>query len=447
MKLIERREYLDKLIHVIGTPDIKVITGVRRSGKSKLLEAFCAYLERTRPGANIIHINFNLLEFEELLDYKALNRYITGNYRQGAENFVLIDEVQMCEGFEKTVNSLHASEKYDIYITGSNAFLLSSDLATLFTGRTFEVKVYPFSFREYMEYFPGHPLYDAFDQYVLEGGMSGSYVYQDTQAKYDYIADVFDTLVVRDIRQKYKIRNPVLMDRIVDFLMDNLSNLTSIRGISDTLKHNSETIDHKTVGRYINYLCNAFAFYKVRRYDIRGKKYLASNDKYYLSDHTFRYAKLGTRNMDYGRVLENIVAIELMRRGYEVYAGVLYKKEIDFVAVRRSEKLYIQVSDNISDEKTFQREVGSLLQIGDAYPKMLLARTRHDAYQYEGVQIIDLAKWLITDSTKPEQVSFLTAAQEKDLSKRIREMSEEEIEEGLQRGELSVADIHNALKS
>ena len=184
------------------------------------------------------------------------------------------------------------------------------------------------------------------------------------------------------------------MDRIVDFLMDNLSNLTSVRGISDTIKHNSEKIDHKTVGRYINYLCNAFAFYKVRRYDIRGKKYLASNDKFYLSDHAFRYAKLGTRNMDYGRVLENIVAIELMRRGYEVYAGVLYKKEIDFVAIRRSEKLYIQVSDNISDEKTFQREVGSLLQIKDAYPKILLARTRHDTYQYEGVQIIDLAVWL-----------------------------------------------------
>jgi len=435
MKLIERSEYLNKLIHVVGTPDIKVITGVRRSGKSKLLEAFCSYLERSRPDANIIHINFNLLDFDDLLDYKALNRYITEHYRQGTENFVLIDEVQMCANFEKTVNSLHASEKYDIYITGSNAFLLSSDLATLFTGRTFEVKVYPFSFQEYMAYFPGQPLYDAFDRYMLEGGMSGSYVYQDGQDKYDYIADVFDTLIVRDIRQKYKIRNPVLMDRIVDFLMDNLSNLTSVRGISDTLKHYSEKIDHKTVGRYIGYLCNAFAFYKVRRYDIRGKKYLASNDKYYLSDHTFRYAKLGTRNMDYGRVLENIVAIELMRRGYEIYAGVLYKKEIDFVAIKRSEKLYIQVSDNISDEKTFQREVGSLLQIGDAYPKMLLARTRHDNYQYEGVQIVDVARWLMASSSKSEQTQG------------VGERPEKEIMERLERGELSVADAFNASKN
>lgn len=447
MKLIERSEYLNKLIHVVGTPDIKVITGVRRSGKSKLLEAFCAYLERSKPDANIIHINFNLLDFDELLDYKALNQYVTGHYRQGADNFVLIDEVQMCEGFEKTVNSLHASEKYDIYITGSNAFLPSSDLATLFTGRTFEVKVYPFSFQEYMEYFPGQPLYDAFDRYMLEGGMSGSYVYQDAQDKYDYIADVFDTLIVRDIRQKYRIRNPVLMDRIVDFLMDNLSNLTSIRSISDTLKHDSEKIDHKTVGRYISYLCNAFAFYKVRRYDIRGKKYLASNDKYYLSDHTFRYAKLGTRNMDYGRVLENIVAMELMRRGYEIYAGVLYKKEIDFVAIRRSEKIYIQVSDNISDEKTFQREVGSLLQIRDAYPKVLLARTRHDAYQYEGVQIIDVAKWLIADPDKPRQASIPALDQVENRAQRIREMSKEEIEEKLKQGALTVAEIHNALQS
>ena len=395
MKLIDRDEYLQKLINVIGTPDIKVITGVRRSGKSKLLEAFKQYVTNNVANANIIHINFNLTKYENLKEYHALNDYIEGLYEEGKENLVFIDEVQMCPNFEITINSLHAMEKYDLYITGSNAFLLSSDLATLFTGRTFEVKVFPFSFAEFIKYHGIPDRYIAFDRYLKEGGMAGSYLYKEPEAKYDYIADVFDTLIVRDIRKKYRIRNPELMNRIVDFLMDNISNLTSARNISDTLVSNKDKINHKTVGAYMQYLCNAFAFYKIRRYDIQGKKYLSSNNKYYLSDHTFRYAKLGTKNMNYGRALENIVAIELLRRGYEVYVGVLYKKEIDFVAVKRNEKIYIQVSDNISDEKTFSREVDPLLHIKDAYPKMIIARTRYEAYQYEGIQIIDIADWLL----------------------------------------------------
>ena len=395
MKLITRNHYLDKLKNVMGTPDIKVITGVRRSGKSKLLEAFKEYIQSELSNANIIQINFNLPDYDELLTYRALYDYVNEHYDSEKENYVLIDEVQMCEDFEKAINGLHASEKYDIYITGSNAFLLSSDLATLFTGRTFEIKVYPFSFDEYMRYFELQDKYEAFDKYVLEGGMSGSYLYKDQESKYDYIADVFDTLIVRDIRRKYKIRNVQLMDRIVDYLMDNISNLSSARNITNTLGSMDDKVHHTTVGSYMQYLCNAFAFYKIRRYDIKGKKYLSSNDKYYLSDHTFRYAKLGTKNMDYGRILENIVAIGLLRRGYEVYAGVLYKKEIDFVAIKRSEKMYIQVSDNISDKKTFEREVAPLLQIRDAYPKLIIARTRHDEFQYEGIRIIDIADWLL----------------------------------------------------
>ena len=394
MKLIERKDYLDKVINVMGTPDIKVITGVRRCGKSKLLEAFRAYVSANIPNANVIHINFNLPEFEKLNEYRALYDNINSRYKEGVENFVLIDEIQMCDNFEKAINGLHASEKFDIYITGSNAFLLSSDLATLFTGRTFEIKVYPFSFAEYVKYYGYADLYTAFDSYVTEGGMAGSYVYKDQQAKYDYIQEVFNTLIVRDIRTKYKIRNTALMDRLVDFLMDNISNLTSPRKISDTFNSFKDKINHNTVGAYMQYLCNAFAFYKVRRYDIKGKKYLSTTEKYYLCDHSFRYAKLGTKNMDYGRVLENIVAIELLRRGYEVYAGVLYKKEVDFVAIKRDEKIYIQVSDNITDEKTFQREVSPLLSITDAYPKMVIARTHHDDYQYEGVKVVDIANWL-----------------------------------------------------
>ena len=400
MKLIRREQYLEKIINVMGTPDVKVITGVRRSGKSKLLEAFKAHVQKSNTNANIIHINFNLPEYETLNGYKALYDYVNSSYQDGKENFVLIDEVQMCNDFEKAINGLHATEKFDIYITGSNAFLLSSDLATLFTGRTFEIKVYPFSFNEYMQYFELQDKYNAFDRYMIEGGMAGSYLYKDQEAKYDYIAEVFDTLIVRDIRRKYKIRNTQLMDRVVDFLMDNISNLSSARSITNTLTGVKEKVNHNTIGSYMQYLCNAFVFYKIRRYDIKGKKYLSSNDKYYLSDHTFRYAKLGTKNMDYGRILENIVAIELLRRGYEVYAGVLYKKEIDFVAVKRNEKIYIQVSDNISDEKTFEREISPLLQIKDAYSKMVIARTRHDEYQYEGVRIVDIADWLLNNGQK-----------------------------------------------
>ena len=395
MKLIERKQYLDKMIGVIGTPDIKVLTGVSRSGKSKLLEAFKTYVQKNIPNANIIHINFNLSKYDNLKEYKALNEYIENNFTEGKENFVLIDEIQMCDNFELCINNLHATEMYDIYITGSNAFLLSSDLATLFTSRTFEIKVYPFSFAEYVRYFELTDKYTAFDNYMLEGGMSGSYLYKDPEDKYDYIENVFDTLILRDIRQKYNIKNPALMDRISQFLMDNVSNLTSARSITDTLTSNKDKINHKTVGNYLQYLCNAFAFYKFRRYDIKGKKYLSSNDKYYLSDHTFRYAKFGTKNLDNGRVIENIVAMELLRRGYEVYAGVLYKKEIDFVALKRNEKIYIQVSDNITHPDTFKREVEPLLKIKDAYPKMIIARTRNPEYQYEGVKVVDVADWLL----------------------------------------------------
>ena len=395
MKLIERSSYLNKLINVIGTPDIKVITGIRRSGKSKLLEAFGAHILKTNENANIVHINFNLSKYDNLKEYKALNEYIENSYIEGKDNFVLIDEIQMCRSFELCINNLHATEMYDIYITGSNAFLLSSDLATLFTGRTFEIKVYPFSFAEYVDYFGFTDKYTAFDKYMLEGGMAGSYLYKEPEDKFDYIENVFDTLILRDIRQKYSIKNPDLMNRIAQFLMDNISNLTSARSIADTLVSNKDKINHKTVGKYLQYLCNAFAFYKFRRYDIKGKRYLTTNDKYYLSDHTFRYAKLGTKNSDSGRIIENIVAIELLRRGYEVYVGVLYKKEIDFVALKRSEKIYIQVSDNIALPETFKREVDPLLKIKDAYPKMIIARTHNPEYQYEGIKIIDVADWLL----------------------------------------------------
>lgn len=193
---------------------------------------------------------------------------------------------------------------------------------------------------------------------------------------------------------KYRFRNETLLNKLIDFLMDNIGNVTSIRTITDTLSSNKMKVDHKTVGKYIDALCKAFAFYRIRRYDIMGKRYLHSEDKYYLADPGFRFARLGTKNMDYGRVLENIVAIELLRRGFEVYVGVLHKKEIDFVAIKQGKKLYIQVANDISEPETFEREVSPLLNIKDAYPKLLIARTFQPAYQHEGIQVIDAAEWL-----------------------------------------------------
>lgn len=392
-----KRKYLQDVIDVMGTPDIKVITGVRRSGKSELLNMFIDYINENDINANIIYIDYNLDKFDELKQYKELIKYVSEKYNQDKNNFILIDEVQMCNDFEKAINNFHAEKKYDIYITSSNAFLLSSDLATLFTGRTYSIEVYPFSYQEFLEYHNLENNRGIFDRYVLEGGFSGSYLYKGMDKKYNYIKDVYKTMIVRDIVERNKIQNIPLLDSINDFLIDNISRLTSYRSLTDSLNANKVDTNDKTVGTYIKYLCEAFAFYRIRRYDIQGKKYLATQDKYYLSDHAVKYAIQGTKNMNYGSMYENIVAIELLRRGYEVYVGVLHEKEIDFVAMKRNEKIYIQVSDNIGNDfenDTFKREVTPLLQIKDAYPKMIIARTGHDDYQYEGVQIIDIANWL-----------------------------------------------------
>ena len=398
MKVLERKQFLQKLINSINTPDIKVITGIRRSGKSKLLEMFIEYLINNIPNTNIIHINYNLFQFSTLKNAAALNEYVENLYSPQKENFLLIDEVQFCKDFEQAINSFHASEKYHIYITGSNAFLLSKELATLFTGRTFSVEIFPFSFKEFVSYFECQDLQQAFDRFAMEGGMSGSYLYESIDDKYNYLNEVFETLIVRDIQQKYRIKNVSLLDTLNDFLVDNISSEVSARSVANTLTSKGSKTDDKTVSSYIKYLCASYAFYKIRRYDIKGKKYLASQDKYYLADHSFKYAKHGTKNLDYGKIYENIVCMELLRRGYEVYTGVLYKKEIDFVAIKRDEKIYIQVSDDISRPETMERETAPLLSIKDAYPKMIIARTKHPQYQYEGIAVWDIAEWLMNSN-------------------------------------------------
>lgn len=396
MKTIVRERYLERIKALKDTPDIKIITGIRRSGKSNLMQAYINYLKSEFEDVNIIFIDFMDLEFEEIKEYHALHKYVEDRYDKEKQNYLFVDEVQLCPNFELAINSLYSKNKYDIYITGSNAFLLSADLATLFTGRYIEIHMFPFSFKEYCEYYSDQADKDKlFEEYFIKGGLAGSYAYNTDLDRTTYIKEVYETIVNRDLVQKYNLPDTQVLRQLSEFLMDNISNLTSPNRVSDILTTNEVPTNHVTIGKYIKYLCNAFIFYDIKRYDIRGKKYLETSDKFYMCDTGMRYAILGSRNMDYGRVYENIVCVELLRRGYEVYVGKLYQKEIDFVAQRGSEKIYIQVSDNISNPETFEREYSPLLQIKDAYPKMIIARTKHPKYTYEGIEVYDIAEWLL----------------------------------------------------
>lgn len=394
MKLIKRPFYLENLLNVKDVPDIKIITGVRRSGKSKLLDAFYDYLINDKQKKNVIRIKLNLKKFESLLDPDKLYEYVDNEYVDGVANYLIIDEIQQCVGFERIINSLYEEERFDIYLSGSNAFMLSSDLATLFGGRYFDLKMFPFSFKEFNIYYNNVNPIDSFDEYVTRGGMAGSYLYKNQNDAYEYINGIYKKTISKDIVKRFKVENEPLLTMIADFLMDNVGNKTSIRNIANSLTSNSYKVNDKTVGSYVDYLCKSFLFYPFTRYDIKGNKYLESDKKYYLVDLSFRFANIGTKNMDYGRLYENLVAIELLRRGYEVYVGVLYEKEIDFVAIKNGYKYYIQVSDDISRPETFEREVKPLLSIKDAYPKILIARTKHPESQYEGIRIIDIGEWL-----------------------------------------------------
>lgn len=398
MRTIERKQYIDKLRRLKGTSDIKVITGVRRSGKSELMKSFIRVLEEEEPNANIVYLDLLLHENESLLDKEVLYERVKNSYRPDAKNYLLIDEVQRCPKFEESVNWIYAERKYEIYLTGSNAFMLSSDLATYFTGRQIEIHVLPFSFREFCTYYDEEKdINTLFERYSRGGGLSGSYEYRTDEDKAGYINSVFNTILTRDIVERYNLTNLTLLTTLSDYLMANISELTSTNNITNKLVAEKNSTNHVTVGNYIKYLRDAFLFYEVKRYDLKGKKYLESSSKYYLVDQGFRYSRLGTVNMDWGKLYENIVALELMRRGYEIYVGKLYEKEIDFVVKKQNEKIYIQVSDNISSPDTLERELAPLRSIRDAYPKMLIARTGHETYDNEGIRIHDIARWLLND--------------------------------------------------
>ena len=396
MAWVHRKLYMDRLRALKGTKDIKVITGMRRCGKSELMKAFAAEMASEDPTSNNVYFDLLDLDNEPFLEYHALHQEIENRRKAGVTNRLFIDEVQLCNGFEKAINSIHARGGWDIYLTGSNAFLLSSDLATLFTGRHREVHILPFGFNEYCAYF-GEQDYidDTFDDFVRRGGLAGSYDYANIAESYGYIRDVYKTILTRDLVQKFSLSDTHVLERLAEYMMDNSGNTNSANNIANILSANDVATNHVTIRRYMSYLRDAFVFYEAQRYDIKGKKYLTTQAKHYICDSGMRYAVLGTRNMDWGRMYEGMVFLELLRRGWEVYVGKLYQKEIDFVAKKGSELVYIQISDSISTQKTLERELSPLLAIRDAYPKILIARTRHEAYTNEGVHVLDLPRWLL----------------------------------------------------
>jgi predicted AAA+ superfamily ATPase len=273
-------------------------------------------------------------------------------------------------------------------------WVLASPLFSLVAKK--EIHIFPFSFCEYREYFGGgSEIDDDFNDFVKRGGLAGSYAYGSLSESYGYIRDIYRTILTRDLVQKFSLSDTTVLERLAEYMMGNAGNLNSPNNIANTLEANRVSTNHVTVGRYMSYLRDTFVFYEARRFDIKGKKYLSTQAKHYVCDTGMRYAILGTRNMVWGRMYENVVFLELLRRGYEVYVGKLYQKEVDFVAKRESELVYIQVSDDISPQLTLKRELAPLLAVRDAYPKVLIARTRHEEYSIEGVRIIDIARWLL----------------------------------------------------
>ena len=397
MKILYRKNYMEELLSLKNKPDIKIITGIRRVGKSFLLNQLANYIENNEKNTNIVRINFNLNKFSVLTDYNELYKYVYQNYKKNMNNYLFIDEIQMCKNFELVINDLYDMQMYDIYITGSNAFMLSGDLATLFSGRYLNIEVFPFSFKEYIEYFNFENKNLAFDKYLLEGGFAGSYVYDSEATKLKYFTNLIDSVVVKDIITKNNITNPAYINEILLFLLDNISNITSLNNITNRINNEKIKIDYKTIVNYINYLCSGYVFYKVKRYDVKGSSYLKTNEKYYVIDHALRFAKLGKKYFDYGRLYENVVAIELLRRGYEIYVGKIYDKEVDFIAIKNGLRIYIQVADDISGEDVLKRELFPLEQIRDNYPKMIITKTNQHNYDIRGIKVKNIINWLLDE--------------------------------------------------
>ena len=393
--MIKRNLYLEEIKKYMNKPIIKVITGMRRSGKSMILKLIQEELENVGIiKENIIYMNFESLIYIDIKDFETLYKHIIEKtFNKKGKIYILLDEIQEVKGWEKAINSFLADLDIDIYITGSNANLLSSELATYIAGRYVEIKIYPLSFQEYIDFVSENnkenplSLDEYFNQYLNFGGLPGIHIFNYNKEEiYQYLVDVYNSILLRDVITRNNIRDIELLERVVLYIMDNIGNTFSAKSISDFLRNQGRKLSVETIYNYLKALENAFIISKVQRYDIKGKNILETQEKYYLSDLGFRHAKLGYQSNDISGYLENIVFLELLRRKYKVNIGKQNNKEIDFVANLRDENLYLQVTYLLASEETIEREFSPLKSIKDNYSKLVLSMDNLPESNVEGIK-------------------------------------------------------------
>lgn len=399
--MLIREKYLNQLIDGKDLNLIKVITGVRRSGKSTLLLQYKEYLlSHNIYEENIIFMNFESAEWYDIKNYKNLYSYIKEHIKTQEKTYILLDEVQNVENWEKAVNSLLVDIDCDIYITGSNAYLLSSELTTLLAGRVLTVKIYPFSFREFIEEYPfqnNEDKFEKFDKYLRFGGMPMLVNMRDNeQLIMNYLNDIKEVVLKKDVINRNSIKDTVFLDNLLKYMASVIGNLTTPHAIAEFMKKNGTVITNETVDSYLKMLENAYFIYRVPRYELKGKQLLKTQGKYYFVDSGLRNVINGISSYDSGSSYENLIYMELLRRGYEVYVGQYNDIEIDFIAINPNEKIYYQVTRSILDEKVEEREKRSLLSINDNYKKVILTMDNVKNKQLEGIEVINIIDFLLS---------------------------------------------------
>lgn len=396
--LIQRTEYLNKLIAFRDKQLIKIVTGIRRCGKSTLLEMYQDWLkEQGVTSKQIIFINFEDIDYEELTDYKKLYVYIKERLVKDKMTYIFLNEVHHIDDFPKVVDSLYIKKNVDIYITGSNAYMLSSEIATLISGRYVQIEMLPLSFKEYME--STGSMNDRGVKYA-EYLENSSFPYalelkgQPDELR-DYLEGIYNTVVVKDIVNRKKITDMTMLKSVLRFVFDNIGSPLSSKKIADTMTSDGRKIDAKTIHKYLEALSESYIIYQAKRYNIKGKQYLKTLNKYYIVDIGMRYMLLGSRSTDAGHILENIVYLELLRRGYDVYVGKVDEFEVDFVAQNGKGTVYYQAALTVRDEKTLERELRPLQSIRDHYPKVILTLDDDPEVQYDGIRRINARDWLL----------------------------------------------------